>query len=269
MTDPPAPYVLRGGEAGYKRLLLLSREHWNDTEALLRRAGLQTGMRCVDVGCGGGAVTLEIARWVGPTGSAVGIDMDAVKLDLAAREARERGLANATFRRLRVEEWDEPATYDVAYSRFLLQHLTDPLGLLRRMWASLRTGGRLVVEDVDWEGWSSEPANPGIQFLRDQYIRLLERRGSDPRIGRTLYRRFLELGFPDPEVTLVHPLNLRTEARLLALSTLESISESLQQEGIASAHEIEEARSSLERRVNDPRSLATGPRIFQVVARRP
>ena len=58
-------YVLRGGRAGADRLRLLNRVKWPTTEPLLRVAGLRTGMSCLDMGCGGGDVTLKMAALVG------------------------------------------------------------------------------------------------------------------------------------------------------------------------------------------------------------
>jgi Methyltransferase domain len=80
--------VIGGGQEGYHRLLLLARDRWPDTAALFRRAGLSAGRRCIDLGCGGGAVTLEIARRVAPGGSVVGIDMDEVKWTWAGGRLR-------------------------------------------------------------------------------------------------------------------------------------------------------------------------------------
>src|SRR5215510_3163017 len=69
-------YVLRGGDAGAERLRLLAQVVWPTTERLLDRAGVAPGMRCLDVGCGIGAVTVELARRVGPSGHVLGIDFD-------------------------------------------------------------------------------------------------------------------------------------------------------------------------------------------------
>src|SRR5580700_256665 len=85
-------YVIRGGREGYDRLLLLARASWPDTAALFGRAGLRPGMKCLDLGCGGGEVTFEIAGLVEPGGSVTGMDMDQVKLDLAQKAAVERGV---------------------------------------------------------------------------------------------------------------------------------------------------------------------------------
>jgi 2-polyprenyl-3-methyl-5-hydroxy-6-metoxy-1,4-benzoquinol methylase len=155
-------YVIRGGKEGYERLLLLSRDRWPDTAALFARAGLSPGMRCIDLGCGGGEVTMEIARLVAPDGSVVGVDMDKTKLDLARHAAAARGLGNVEFRLLNVHDWDEPGGYDAVYSRFLLQHLSQPVDLLRRMWAGVRPWGVLIVEDADHDGCCHPPDRDSI-----------------------------------------------------------------------------------------------------------
>src|SRR5262249_9365335 len=156
---PVQHYVIRGGEAGYERLQLLARARRADTIALLDRAGVGPGMRCVDLGCGGGNVAFELARLVGPRGSGTGIGIDAVKLELAREAAVRQGLANVEFRAANVDEWDEPSAYDVVYGRFLLQHLNRPLDMLRRMWSAVRPGGVIAVEDTDFDGAFCEPSN--------------------------------------------------------------------------------------------------------------
>ena len=126
-------YVIRGGREGYDRLLLLARDRWPDTAALFAQAGLRPGMRCIDLGCGGGEVTLEMAKRVVPDGMVSGVDMDQVKLGLAKTAATERGVANVEFLVNNVNNWDEPDSYDLVYSGFLLHHLSHPVELLGRM----------------------------------------------------------------------------------------------------------------------------------------
>ena len=83
-------YVLRGGRWGYDRLRILARVRRAETLALLGRAGVGPGQRCVDLGSGSGEVSFELARLTGPDGSVTGIDMDEVKLALARGAAAER-----------------------------------------------------------------------------------------------------------------------------------------------------------------------------------
>ncbi len=234
----------------------------------LRRSGRADPVIRTDLGCGGGQVTLQIARLVAPGGSVTGIDMDEVKLDLARRAAAERGLGNVEFRRLDVQDWDEPGGYDAVYSRFLLQHLSQPVGLLRRMWAAVRPGGVLIVEDADFDGWCCYPANEGFDFFLRTYSQVLQRRGGDHAVGRKLYACFLAAGHsrsPD----LPGPAGAyRGRGKALALSTLETSAEAILSERLASEDEVTAALTTPRHFTADPRALISGPRIFQLWSRR-
>ena len=79
-----ADYVIRGGAQGRERLRILARVLHSSTAALFERLGVGDGMVCLDIGCGGGDVTLELARRVGPRGRVVGADIDETTLALRA-----------------------------------------------------------------------------------------------------------------------------------------------------------------------------------------
>ena len=150
-------YVIRGGLEGRERLRMLSRVMRPTTASLLERVGLQPGMVCLDVGCGGGDATFEIARMVGPVGRVVGLDMDETKIELARSEAAELNLPGVEFRASDVGQIGEGAEFDFVYARFLLTHLSDPGEALRRMLGVLRLGGIAVVEDIDFSGHFCHP----------------------------------------------------------------------------------------------------------------
>jgi ubiquinone/menaquinone biosynthesis C-methylase UbiE len=268
MSPTEERYVIRGGREGYERLQLLARERWPDTLALFRRAGLAPGMRCLDVGCGGGAVTLELAKLVAPAGAVIGIDMDEVKLDLARRAAAELELDNVEFRRMNVHEWNEPGAYDAVYSRFLLQHLAEPVALIRRMWAGVRPGGVLIVEDADFDGCFSDPPNEAFDYSVSAYFRVARRYGGDPSLGRKLYRCFLEAGIPDPTVDLVQSVRTHGESKKLPWLTLHASAEAIISAGQATAEELDARLADLARFTEDPTTFIGGPRIFQIWVRR-
>jgi SAM-dependent methyltransferase len=225
-------------------------------------------MRCIDLGYGGGEVTLEIARLVAPGGSVTGVDMDQVKLDLARQAAAGRGLGNVEFRLLDVRDWDEPGGFDVVYCRFLLQHLSQPAGLLRRMCAGVRPGGVLIVKDADFDGWCCHPPNEGFDFFVRSYSRVLQRRGGDHALGRKLYGCFLAASIPGPQVALVQPLRIEGEGKTLAWSTLEASAEAIVSERVASQEDVTAALITLQHFTEDPQTLICGPRIFQLWSRR-
>ena len=83
-------YIIRGGLEGRERLRLVTRVMAPSTTELLDSVGVALDADCLDVGCGGGDVTLELARRA-HAGRVVGIDLDEAKLEIARAEAREAG----------------------------------------------------------------------------------------------------------------------------------------------------------------------------------
>src|SRR5262249_27274518 len=127
---PPGEYVIRGGSKGRERLRILARVMRPTTLALLERAGIRSGLLCLDVGCGGGDVSVELARMVAPSGRVVGIDIDTAELELARREAAQLQLTNLEFRQSGAGDPGAEAEFDVVYVRFVLTHLSDPAAAL-------------------------------------------------------------------------------------------------------------------------------------------
>ena len=261
-------YVIRGGELGYQRLRVLARTWEPTTSALFDRVGLGPGMSCLDVGCGGGDVTFELARRVQPGGRVTGIDIDVVQLDLASQAALAQGMSNVELRAMNVYEWAEPDTYDLVYCRNFLHHLSRPVGVLRCMWSAVRYGGAAVVEDADFEGSFCDPPNDGFDFWVEAYQRVLRRHGGDPQLGRKLHGYFRQAGIPAPELTVVQRADLDGEAKMLPHSTIEATAEAIIREGIASADQIQAALGSLTEFAADTGSVCGSPRLFQAWSRR-
>ena len=260
--------MIRGGREGYDRLRVLAAARRASTLELFQLVGLRPGMRCVDLGCGSGDVTLDMAALAGPDGCAAGIDTDQAKLELAREAARGRDLANVVFEVADVGQWAGPGKYDFVYCRFLLQHLARPVDLLRRMWEAVRPGGVLAVEDADMEGLFCDPDNAGFSFYRRMYAEVLARNGGDPTCARRLARYFRETGIPAPEVRLLQGVSADGDAKAMPLLTLEAIADSIISSGLATAGEVSTAIEDLGAFTTDPETLISDPRIFQVWAHR-
>src|SRR5262245_17744592 len=101
---------------------IIARALWPATETLLHAAGVTSGMRCLDVGCGAGDVTLALARLVGPSGSVIGIDTDDIKVRLAREDAARERIGHVEFRTSNVDRLEDDAEYDLVHARFLLTH---------------------------------------------------------------------------------------------------------------------------------------------------
>ena len=125
-SDAPHRYAIRGGKEGKKRLDLLARVMLPTTLELLDRVGLIRGMKCLDIGCGGGHVAILMADIVGPDGRVIGTDTDAEILALARKDAEAANVANVEFQQADACACLWHGEFDVAYARFLLSHLNEP-----------------------------------------------------------------------------------------------------------------------------------------------
>jgi len=256
-------YVIRGGLAGRERLRILSRVMWPTTASLFERVGLQQGMACLDVGCGGGDVTFEIARIVGPGGRVVGIDIDETKLELARREAVELNLPNIEFRLSEIGQTVAEAEFDVVYARFLLTHLSDPSKALARMLTLLRFGGLIVVEDIDFSGHFCHPDSPAFRRYIELYTQVVQRTGADPHIGPRLPALLLDTGFHKVHMHVVQPAGIEGEVKLIAPITMENIADSVLAHGLASRQEIDRVVDELYVVAEDHRTVMSLPRVVQ------
>jgi ubiquinone/menaquinone biosynthesis C-methylase UbiE len=260
-------YVIRGGTEGRERLRLLSEVMGPSTRALLADVRIPAGSVCLDVGCGGGDVTFELARLTGPTGRAVGVDLDETKLDIARREGDQQGLSNITFEARDVAEWEPGELFDVVFARFLLTHLANPGGLVSAMRRHIRPGGVIVVEDIDFRGHFAEPDCPALDRFVEFYTKSVQTRGADSNIGPRLPRLLREAGFEDVQMKLVHPAALEGGIKLLTCVTLESIAEAVLDDGLATEEQLRQTIEELRAFARDPHTVLGGPRIFQAWGR--
>ena len=111
----------------------------------LERLGLGEGWRCVDVGAGGGDVSVALAEVVGHDGRVYAVDSDPAARDVAAEAAAAYSQVVAITQA--AEELLLPEPVDLAFCRFLLMHVVDPLPVLERMRAAVRADGWVVVQE--------------------------------------------------------------------------------------------------------------------------
>ena len=256
-------YVIRGGIEGRNRLRILSRVMWPSTLNLLQRAGLRVGMRCLDIGCGGGDVSCELARFVAPSGSVVGMDIDDVKIGIAREEAAALDIPNLEFRACNLSETEPEAEFDFVYARFLLTHLTDPDAMLAKIRSALFPGGTLVVADIDFRGYFSYPESPALARYVALYTEAVKRRGGDPNIGPRLPALLAANGFKNIQASVAQPAGLDGEVKLISPLTMENISDAVIAEGLASRAEIDQIVDELYVYARTPGTIGCMPRVVE------
>jgi len=158
---------------------------------------LQRGQRLLDVGCGPGTISVDLARRIAP-GDVVGIDLAAEVVAQAEEHRREQGIENIRFATGDVYSLDHPdATFDVVHAHQVLQHLTDPVRALEELRRVLKPGGLLAVRDSDYGAFTWAPADPGLDRWLELYHQVTRRNGAEPDAGRLLLGWVQRAGFGD------------------------------------------------------------------------
>jgi SAM-dependent methyltransferase len=112
---------------------------------MMDKAGIGSGHRVLDVGCGCGDTTFEIARRIGPSGAVTGIDISGPMLQTARASARTAGVSNVTFEHADAQTAALPRQhFDVIFSRFGVMFFADPKAAFTNLRGALKPGGRLA-----------------------------------------------------------------------------------------------------------------------------
>jgi SAM-dependent methyltransferase len=216
----------------------------NSAAYLLPR--LQPGMRLLDVGCGPGTLTVDLARHVA-SGQVVGIDVAPDVVELAQAHARESGAAGANVSFVVGDFRDLPpgsAGFDVVHAHQVLQHLRDPVGALAAMARLLRPGGILAVRDWDCLATIWAPESPGLDRWIEAYRAVTQRNGAEANAGRNLLGWAQGAGLHDASYTTstwtwATPADRRWWADVWAERTVaSSFAEQAVRYGLASADEL-------------------------------
>jgi ubiquinone/menaquinone biosynthesis C-methylase UbiE len=152
-------------------------------------------MRLLDVGCGPGTITADLAALVAP-GRVTAVELTAGALHLAREEAAERRQPNIDFVVADVHALGLPSgAFDVVHAHQVLQHVTDPVAALREMRRVCAPGGIVAVRDSDYAAFTWFPAVPELTEWLALYRRLARANGGEPDAGRRLLSWARAAGF--------------------------------------------------------------------------
>src|ERR1700710_2009172 len=123
---------------------------------------VRAGISLLDVGCGPGTITADLAARIAP-GQVTAVEITDEALELARGEAQARGQSNIVFAVSDVHALDFPDdTFDVVHAHQVLQHLGDPVTALREMRRVTKPGGIVAVRDSDYAAFTWFPAIPEL-----------------------------------------------------------------------------------------------------------
>jgi SAM-dependent methyltransferase len=190
-------YVLGTHDAEIERLGVQHRVWRPRMLDACRRAGLTVGRTAVDLGCGPGYATLDLAEIVGSSGHVHALDRSDRFLAALAARLRAQGISHVSTygRDLDEEGWPEIHA-DLVWCRWVAAFVRRPRALVDRMRGLVRPGGRVVMHEyLDYSAWRLLPDAPEFEAFVDAVIAAWRQAGGEPNIGRDLPGWLEEAGF--------------------------------------------------------------------------
>ena len=196
MTDPAAPHHHDHayGHGHHESVLRGHRWRTAANSAAFLLPHLRPGDRLLDVGCGPGTITADLADRV-PGGRVTGLDADpgVVAAARAGSARADLGWAVADVYALPLAD----GTVDVVYVHQVLHHLTDPVAALREVRRVTRPGGIVALRETDYGAKVWYPPEPALERWREIFRAVAQRQGTDPDAGRAVHAWARAAGFTD------------------------------------------------------------------------
>ncbi|MGD1917928.1 MAG: class I SAM-dependent methyltransferase [Pleurocapsa sp.] len=257
-------YAIAGGAEGKSRLKVLSGVMQPYTLSFLQGLRIEPGMHCLDLGCGGGDVTFELAALLGKEGKVVGWELDETIVKLNREDCQKLNLTNVEFEIADAFSLDEVNKYDLTYTRFLLTHLSDPQTVIEKLKTAVKPGGIVAVEDIEFAGHFCYPKSLAFDKYIELYQQVVRNKGGDSEIGVKLPGMFKKAGFEEVGFNLVQPALMTGEGKLVAPITIEKIRNAVLEQDLSSPDEIDGLIAELNKLAQNPETIISLPRIFQV-----
>lgn len=178
--------------------LIQQAQYWRN-ELILRDINYKPGDKLLEIGCGAGAV-LGILGTTFSGLKVAGIDLESKQIDYARQHLSKLGLINVDLRVGDASQlpWEDN-TFDHIYAIWFLEHLTNPLPVLKEALRVLKPGGTITITETDYRSIVVTPHSTDYQYLQSGLCELLLQSGGNPYIGQSLGNLLTEAGFKTVE----------------------------------------------------------------------
>jgi ubiquinone/menaquinone biosynthesis C-methylase UbiE len=198
MSAPHDQYALGRSPQEYARLARQAEILEPMTRRLFAEAGIEPGMRVVDLGSGAGDICLLLAEMVGLDGSVTGLDLDQDALVHAQKRVAAAGVSNITFVHSDFTHYIPDVPVDAIVGRLVLMYQEDPAAALTKLTKHLRPGG--VVAFIEPLFQSPSGPDSTAKTAVTMIVETLRRSGAHVELGPRLHRVFQAAGLPLPSM---------------------------------------------------------------------
>jgi 2-polyprenyl-3-methyl-5-hydroxy-6-metoxy-1,4-benzoquinol methylase len=233
-------YPLGYSEQEAKRLAAQGELLEEFTRDMLRRAGLQPGMRVLDLGSGVGDVSILAARLVGSGGSVLGVERAAASVQTARQRAAALGIAHVHFAEADLASVEPDGKFDALIGRLILLYLPDPAKVLRRLMRYLVPGAIVAFQEFDMSQVAQTPPSELFTRARGWILEAFAAAGAEVDMGSRLHPTFLRAGLSAPSMTAAtHVLAGPSVTGFdYMVQVIRSLLPLIERSGIASAAEV-------------------------------
>ncbi len=265
-------YVLGTHDDEIERLGLQHRVWRPRTTDAWQRAGFTVGQTLIDVGCGPGYATLDLAEIVGPGGRVVGIDRSRRFLDHLESQQRIRGIGNVETIEIDLDDAKLsdrlPRNADGAWCRWVFAFVQDPRALLERVAGVLKPGGKLVIyEYFDYSTWRLLPRSPAQEMFVGKVMEAWRATGGEVEIGLSIPGWLGELGFAmesaRPLIDIVGPEHYIWQ---WPSAFVDVGVERMRELGSITPDEANSVRNALADAERNPNALMVTPGVLEIIA---
>jgi SAM-dependent methyltransferase len=202
---PTKDYVLGTHDEEINRLGLQHQAWRQRALEAWQSAEIRPGQTVLDVGCGPGYASLDLADLVGPSGRVVAVDKSERFLHALDAASRERGVNNITTHLADLDAGEFPDVIaDRAWGRWVFAFVKNPRNVLERVTAALAPDGVIVLHEYfDYSTWRAMPPNAELEEFVSAVMASWRDNGGEPNIALNLPRWLEELGF---EVRSTRPI---------------------------------------------------------------
>lgn len=250
-------YILGHSEREICRLIDQAALLQPTTERLLRSAGIQQGMRVLDLGCGAGDVALLAADLVGSSGSVVGIDRNPQVIAVARERARLARVRHVVFTSAALDRLVDSTPFDLVVGRYVLIHQADPVPFLQQAARFARPGGTLALHEIIIDRPMACRPDVALWKQTTEVLLAAVRSGfAGWDVGSRLVEVFSDAGLPEPALfsgTLVGG-GVDTPLYAWLAETTQSVLPQIIQSGLATAETIDTLEQRLRIAVAEARA---------------
>lgn len=260
MTDN---YILATDPKARDRLSIQHQFYLESSLSLLEKANLRADMSALEIGCGAGDMTLELAKFL-KNGTLLSIDRDVNQLDFVRNRTRE--YSNIRFQQADVNELSQlNQRFDFIYCRMVLHHLSNAEHALLQMQQCLKPGGFIICEEPSlFDSAFCFPPSKAWQQYIDLVKACFKKTERDYEIAYRMEAIFLKQGLKILHHSLYEPIITKTSEKMIFAMGITDLKNQIVNLGLASEAALEDLKQDL-LRFAKAQHVTTWVRMHQII----